>query len=68
MFDKLLEESVSEAEVLTETLGREAGPQASRTSTAATIRKAIRSLPVDVLLVAAVVGWAVPTKSITWWG
>ncbi len=68
MFDKLLEESVSEAEVLTETLGREADPQASRSSTAATIRKAVRSLPVDVLLVAVVAGWAVPTKSITWWG
>jgi hypothetical protein len=67
MFDKFLEESVSEAEVLTETLGREADPQVSRPSAAAALSKAVRSLPVDFLLVAVVAVWAVPQKSITWW-
>ena len=67
MFDKLLEESVSEAEVLTETIGRVADPQVSRPSPAAAVSTAIRSIPVDVLLVAVVAGWAVPEKSISWW-
>ena len=67
MFDKLLEASVSEAEVLTETIGREADPQASHPSPAAPVRRAFRSIPVDVLLVAVVASWAVPGKSIAWW-
>jgi hypothetical protein len=67
MFDNLLEEAVSEAEVLTEKIGREAAPRESRPSHATTVSKALRSLPVDVLLVAVVAGWELPQKSIQWW-
>lgn len=67
MFDNLLEEAVSEAEVLTEKIGREAAPRESRPSHATTVSRALRSLPVDVMLAAIVIGWEVPQKSISWW-
>ncbi|MCC7358084.1 MAG: hypothetical protein IT317_01305 [Anaerolineales bacterium] len=68
MFDKLLEESVTEAEALTETIGQQEEHQASRTAIGTTVTRAIRSLPVDAMLVALVMVWAVPQKSIAWWG
>jgi hypothetical protein len=67
MFDKLLEESVSEAEALTHAIDRETGPVASRTSPGTAVTRALRSLPVDVMLAAIVIGWEVPQKSISWW-
>jgi hypothetical protein len=68
MFDKLLEESVTEAEALTETIGQQEEQQAARTAIGTTVTRAIRSLPVDAMLVALVMVWAVPQKSIAWWG
>lgn len=67
MFDKLLEESVAEAEALTGAIGQEAASQESRTAIGSTVTKAIRSLPANAVLVALVVAWAVPGKTIAWW-
>jgi len=67
MFHHLLEESVAEAENLTNAVVSEGDTQSLGAVLGAAITKAVRKVPMDTMLAALVVLWMVPEKSKNWW-